>query len=1573
MESWQVFVLCFIITLCVALTSSQTHEVVCLGTNNGLSHLGDQYNMIKNRYTDCEIIMGNLEIVFIQEECDLSFLRTIREVTGYVLIAVNHVNQLPLERLRVIRGNNLYDGFALSVFLNYQNNTSKGLKSLGFTHLTEILEGGVQIAKNDLLSYGVEVKWEDIVKDNAQTEITNNGKKGSCHPSCGGFCWGPDKMHCQILTKTVCAPQCSRRCFGTSPRDCCHIECAGGCTGPTDKDCFACVHFNDSGACVQHCPQTLIYNRHTFQMETNPNAKYQYGSICVSSCPTHFVVDGSSCVSSCPRDKKEQENRGKRQCEPCDGLCPKVCEGINQGRSVDNTNIDRFINCTKIQGSLYFLKIGIEGDLYNNISKLDPKKLEVFRSVQEITDILHIESWPEELSNLSVFSNLTTIQGRSLQKPLSLIVLRTSITSLGLRSLREISDGTVFLSDNANLCYLNNTKFTLLLKGRSAHFTEIKNNKDEKDCEQEGHVCDPLCSNSGCWGPGPDQCLSCKNHSRGSTCVSDCNFYTGQPREFAGPKGECVACHPECQPQDGRHTCTGPDSDRCVACAHLRDGPHCVPSCPSGVTGEKRQFIFKYPNKDGYCQPCDVNCTQGCLGPTLGDCIDNTRHSPSTQVTGIALGVPAVLIFCLAVFVLGMLYHRSLAIRRKRAMRRYLESAESFDPVEPGEKGTMVHARILRAPDLKKLKALGSGVFGTVHKGIWIPEGDSVKIPVAIKTIQDRTGRQTFNEITDHMLSLGRLDHPYIVRLLGICPGASLQLVTQLSSQGSLLEYIRHRKNSLDPKRLLNWCVQIAKGMYYLEERCMVHRNLAARNVMMKTDYLVQISDYGVADLLYPDDKKYIYSDSNKTPINIKWMALESILFRRYTHQSDVWSYGVTVWEMMSYGVEPYTSMLPQDVPSLLEKGERLAQPHICTIDVYMVMVKCWMIDENIRPTFKELANDFSRMARDPPRYLVINDREEIPEESHQRESALANLEAGLEYQDKDGSENSLDMPPHTLSPSSSLSRSRMSSHRSVSTTSQAGPGYLPMTPGFGENPRQLPSHRSRLNSARTLSEGSEGRGSGLDADLIEGASWSGSLHRQRSRAGRNSSSSAHHACISTVHRNRSAASESQAFHGPEVGDEDEEQDRYGYVLPGGSGTPERDSLISHQPSRTSRPKSSKNLSFLVVAPDHTEDYELMTKLPTPLPCSPRNTSAQMEDPRSQEWRKTSSPSYSATYNTKPSPQEGDNTVHEASQALLSGPAASLVVSQVSKENSDSATDGGKDGGKLKLLDEKTDSGVASQASVEYEYMDIRSTTTTKDTQTPIWERRESRAADWRRAQAAEGDREDEKSRGEEEEKGNDEEAGEVEEDDVYQYTNKQPRLLRERSPDAVPSSRPTLLPKPNLLPNPSPKPSLSPKLSLSLQPSLSPKPNHSPQPSLSPKPNLTPKPSLSPKPNLTPKPSLSPKPNLSPNPSLSHRTDASITVGECQVEAEYEEMHAFSESSRQANHQAEYQNIPVSGRSRANSAEKGSAGSGGVGMGEYIKVCSSALVEEPSNNTSFDNPDYWHSRLFLKQDAVRT
>ncbi|KAJ7999155.1 hypothetical protein DPEC_G00212470 [Dallia pectoralis] len=1182
------------LALCLALAGihlscAQTQEVICSGTQNTLSWTGTQYELMKEKYIGCEIVMGNLEITMMQS-MNLSFLQSIKEVTGYVLIAVNQFSRLPLDQLRVIRGTILYEKrFALAVLLNYQIDGEHGLKELGLTHLTEILEGGVHIYRNKFLSYAQQVNWLDIVKDeSSEVIVSNNGPEQPCDVACKGHCWGPGKDSCQILTKTVCAPQ-----------------------WPLDTDCFVCRNFNNSGSCMPQCPQTLIYDKHTFKLEPNPSAKYQYGSICVAQCPSNFVVDGSSCVSSCPPNKMEVE-QGVKRCEPCGGLCPKACLGLASGQTVDSQNIDSFINCTKIQGSLHFLVTGIEGDPYNKIPPLDPEKLKVFRTVREITDILDIQSWPENLTDLSVFSNLTTIQGRTLyrgghsKRGYSLLLMQIqSLTSLGLRSLKHI-DGGVYITGSKKLCYHHTVNWTRLFltssrPQRRQKNLDIKDNGVKAKCVAEGKVCDPLCSPDGCWGPGPDQCLSCKNYSRGGTCVHQCRFLTGEGREFASTKRECMPCHSECEVQEGHLTCTGPGADECVACASLKDGPHCVSSCPEGVMGE-RGLIFKYHNQQKRCEPCHLNCTQGCSGPSLGDCSEQ-RLASSPFITPIVLGVLAALFVGFSIFIISILYRRRLAIHRKRAMRRYLETEESFEPLDPGEKGVK-HARILKVPELRKGKLLGSGVFGTVHKGIWIPEGDTVKIPVAIKTINDRSGRQTFHEITDHMLAIGSLDHQYIVRLLGICPGASLQLVTLLSPQGSLVEHIRRHRDSLDPQRLLNWCVQIAKGMCYLEANGMVHRNLAARNVLLKSDYMVQISDYGITDLFYPDDKKYLYN-VHKTPI--KWMALESILFRRYTHQSDVWSYGVTVWEMMSYGAEPYSDMRPQEVPDLLEKGERLSQPHICTIDVYMVMVKCWMIDENVRPTFKELANEFTRMARDPPRYLVIKKGNRSlldppPDESSQQGTELGEIHMGLEYPDGEGLRESMDTPPLNLSQARSLSRlSRMESHRGQQGSLA---GYLPMTPGLDIPPMVWPTVS---RSHRTVSESSEGRCTLVEMEMNEDFSLSGSLRKKRHRG-------------DSAYISQRDSMSGRASDTPSPDTEDEE-DQNGYVLPGLGDSPERETHLST--SRCILPHGKRHRISSYSVEDHEDDceeYEYMNKQAYMMSLSPRQQPGHTKD--GSQWLK---------------------------------------------------------------------------------------------------------------------------------------------------------------------------------------------------------------------------------------------------------------------------------------------------------------------------------------------------------------
>lgn len=335
-------------------------------------------------------------------------------------------------------------------------------------------------------------------------------------------------------------------------------------------------------------------------------------------------------------------------------------------------------------------------------------------------------------------------------------------------------------------------------------------------------------------------------------------------------------------------------------------------------------------------------------------------------------GMLLIMVLLLFIFIIFRRRH----IRRKRTLRRLLQERELVEPLTPsGEAPNQALLRILKETELKKIKVLGSGAFGTVFKGLWIPEGEDVKIPVAIKVLREVASPKANKEILDEAYVMAGVDHSHVCRLLGICLTSNVQLITQIMAFGCLRDYVRENKDHIGSQTLLNWCVQIAKGMNYLEERHLVHRDLAARNVLVKTPNHVKITDFGLARLLGADEKEY-HSDGGKVPI--KWMALESIRHWTYTHQSDVWSYGVTVWELMTFGSKPYDGIPAREIADILEKGERLPQPSICTIDVYMIMVKCWMIDADSRPHFRELVAEFSKMARDPSRYLVIQGDDHI-------------------------------------------------------------------------------------------------------------------------------------------------------------------------------------------------------------------------------------------------------------------------------------------------------------------------------------------------------------------------------------------------------------------------------------------------------------------------------------------------------------------------------------------------------------------------------------------------------------------
>ncbi|KAK1802683.1 hypothetical protein P4O66_004182 [Electrophorus voltai] len=169
--------------------------------------------------------------------------------------------------------------------------------------------------------------------------------------------------------------------------------------------------------------------------------------------------------------------------------------------------------------------------------------------------------------------------------------------------------------------------------------------------------------------------------------------------------------------------------------------------------------------------------------------------------------------FVAVVVALGFaVYIRRKSIKKKRALRRFLET-ELVEPLTPsGTAPNQAQLRILKETELNRVKILGTGAFGTVYKGIWVPEGERVKIPVAIKILNETTGPKANVEFMDQeALIMASVEHPHLVRLLGVCLSPTVQLVTQLMPHSCLLDYVHEHKDNIGSQMLLNWCVQIAK------------------------------------------------------------------------------------------------------------------------------------------------------------------------------------------------------------------------------------------------------------------------------------------------------------------------------------------------------------------------------------------------------------------------------------------------------------------------------------------------------------------------------------------------------------------------------------------------------------------------------------------------------------------------------------------------------------------------------------------------------------------------------------------
>ncbi|BFY99746.1 hypothetical protein BsWGS_02786 [Bradybaena similaris] len=254
---------------------------------------------------------------------------------------------------------------------------------------------------------------------------------------------------------------------------------------------------------------------------------------------------------------------------------------------------------------------------------------------------------------------------------------------------------------------------------------------------------------------------------------------------------------------------------------------------------------------------------------------------------------------------------------------------------------------------------LGSGQFGEVKKGVCHLINKSV--PVAVKTLKnnDPAGEK---EILREATLMKKLDHQHIVRMIGVCKGESLMLVMELAELGPLKKYL---EKHLDMKvwHQMEMILQICDGMQYLESRDVVHRDLATRNVLLVTEHFAKISDFGMSRIVDSSSEYYQAHGPGRWPL--MWYAPECLYYHKFDSKSDVWSFGVTLWEIMSFGARPYDKKRPQEILNFIESGNRLRKPRNCDDRIYNIMLSCWTIEKEKRPTFREMKSTLDHLYKE--------------------------------------------------------------------------------------------------------------------------------------------------------------------------------------------------------------------------------------------------------------------------------------------------------------------------------------------------------------------------------------------------------------------------------------------------------------------------------------------------------------------------------------------------------------------------------------------------------------------------------
>ncbi|KFP71833.1 Tyrosine-protein kinase FRK, partial [Acanthisitta chloris] len=252
---------------------------------------------------------------------------------------------------------------------------------------------------------------------------------------------------------------------------------------------------------------------------------------------------------------------------------------------------------------------------------------------------------------------------------------------------------------------------------------------------------------------------------------------------------------------------------------------------------------------------------------------------------------------------------------------------------------------------LKLVKKLGSGQFGEVWEGVW-----NNTTSVAIKTL--KPGSMDPKDFLREAHMMKKLRHPKLLQLYAICTLEDpIYIITELMRYGSLLDYLQKDRGArINLTHQVDMAAQVASGMAYLESQNYIHRDLAARNILVGEHNICKVADFGLTRVF----KENIYESRPDTKLPLKWTAPEAFLSNRFSIKSDVWSFGIVLYEIVTYGKIPYDGMSGSQVIKLVENGYRLRRPESCPLLLYNMMLQCWSAEPSERPTFETLGQQLN-------------------------------------------------------------------------------------------------------------------------------------------------------------------------------------------------------------------------------------------------------------------------------------------------------------------------------------------------------------------------------------------------------------------------------------------------------------------------------------------------------------------------------------------------------------------------------------------------------------------------------------